>query len=68
VTSVRVRRRSTGVLSIALAIVTGAVGLTALIGAGGSDAPAVAYAEGLILLAGAIGCAMFGLSSLRRRA
>jgi len=54
------------VLYIALAIVVGAVGLIALVGAGGSDAPAVGYIEGAVALACAIGAAIVGVRSLRQ--
>jgi hypothetical protein len=64
---VRLPRRSAGVLYIALAIVVGAAGLTALIGAGGSDAPVVGYVEGAVALACSIGAAVYGVRSLRER-
>jgi hypothetical protein len=67
VTSVRLPRRSVGVLYIALAIVVGAAGLTALVGAGGSDAPVVGYVEGVVALACSMGAAIAGARALRHR-
>jgi hypothetical protein len=52
---------------MALAIAAGAAGLTALVGAGGSDAPVIGYVEGAVALICAIALAVLGARAVKPR-